>query len=97
LGPHDERVDLKGLRTPAEFRDVARVQATILARAHARAAARVVGVANPLAELNDVPAFSQRTLAFALAYADLVQQDWKRFVGHRADLDCCEEWVGCVK
>jgi uncharacterized protein (DUF2252 family) len=94
LGPHDERVDLKGLRSPAELHEVARVQACILARTHARAAARVVGVANPLAELNDAPAFIQRTLAFGLAYADLAQQDWKRFVGHRADLDHCEQWAG---
>ncbi len=93
LGPHDERVDLKGLRSPADLRDVTRVQAAILARTHARAAARVVGVANPLAELNDVPAFTQRTLAFALAYADQAREDWKRFVGQRSELDHCEKWA----
>jgi hypothetical protein len=94
LGPHDDRVDLMGLKSAEDLRNVARVQANILARTHARAAARVVGVANPLAELNEAPAFMQRTLAFALAYADLAQQDWKRFVGQRAELDRCENWSG---
>src|SRR5262249_6404171 len=93
LGPHDSRLDVKSLKTPAEFREVARVQAAILARTHARAAARVVGVVNPLAELNDAEAFCQRVLAFALLYADLVQQDWTRFVGQRAELENCEQWA----
>jgi hypothetical protein len=52
-----------------------------------------VGVANPLAELNEPAAFMQRVLAFALAYADLTQRDWKRFVGHRGDLENCEQWA----
>ena len=66
----------------------------LLARTHARAdKPRVIGVANPMAELNDAPAFIQRTLAFALAYADVAQQDWKRFVGQRGELDQCEKWA----
>src|SRR5437763_6944843 len=92
LGPREARVDLKGLPTAA-LQEVGRVQADILARVHARAAARVVGVANPLAELGDGEAFCERTLAFALAYADLARQDWGRFVGRRAEIDRCEEWA----
>jgi uncharacterized protein (DUF2252 family) len=93
IGPHDARVDAKGLKDPTELPGVARVQAALLARTHARAAGRVVGVANPLAELKDVDGFCQRTLAFALAYADLARRDWQRFVGQRAELDRCEEWA----
>jgi uncharacterized protein (DUF2252 family) len=92
LGPHDSRLDTKALKDPQELRTVAEVQAAILARVHARAAARVVGVANPLAELQDEESFCQRVLAFALAYADQVRRDWKQFVGRRAELERCEEW-----
>ena len=77
----------------AEVQDVARAQAAILARIHARAAARVVGVANPLAELNDADAFRQRVLAFALAYADQARSDWVQFVGRRPELEHCEQWA----
>jgi uncharacterized protein (DUF2252 family) len=93
LGPHDRRLEVKELKNSADLREVVRVQAAILARTHARAATRVVGVANPLAELNERDAFCQRMLAFALAYADLAQRDWQRFVGHRADLEQCEKWA----
>ena len=37
--------------------------------------------------------FRQRVLAFALAYADVVQRDHRRFVGARAELDAVEAWV----
>src|SRR5262249_51485173 len=93
LGPRETRMDLGALKGPAELREVGRVQAAILARTHARAAARVVGVANPLAELGDAEAFCERMLAFAVAYADRARQGWVRFVGHRAALDRCEEWA----
>ena len=93
LGPHDRRLDLKALKSPADLQGVARVQAGILARAHARAAGRVVGVANPLAELNEVEPFCQRMLAFGLGYADLARRDWKSFVGHREELESCEKWA----
>jgi uncharacterized protein (DUF2252 family) len=96
LGPRDARLDWKALKGLAEVQDAARAQAGILARTHARAAARVVGVANPLAELGDAEAFCRRTLAFALAYADLAQQDWSRFVGRRADLEHCEDWAAAA-
>ena len=70
LGPHDSRLDWKTLKGTAEVQDVARVQAAVLARIHARSAARAVGVANPLAEFREPAAFCQRKLAFALSYAD---------------------------
>ncbi len=93
IGPHDSRVDAKALKKPADLAGVARVQATILARIHARSAARAIGATNPLAELADADMFSQRVLAFALGYADLVRRDWTRFVGARADLDNVAGWV----
>jgi uncharacterized protein (DUF2252 family) len=93
LGPRDSRIDLKALKGPAELQEVGRAQAAILARVHARSAARVVGVANPLAELNDPSAFCQRILAFALAYADVARSDWSQFVGRRAELEQCERWA----
>ncbi len=93
LGPHDARIDLKGLKGDTDLQSVARAQAVILARIHARSAARVVGVANPLGELADVAAFCQRVLAFALAYADLARSDWVQFVGRRIELEACERWA----
>jgi uncharacterized protein (DUF2252 family) len=93
IGPHDGRLNGKDLRGPAELLEVARVQAAILARIHARAAGRAVGVANPLAELEDEAGYSQRLLAFALAYADLARRDWQHFVGRRAELENCEGWA----
>ena len=67
LGPHDLRLDFQMLKNTADHQGVARIMAGILARTHARAAARVVGVANPLAELIEPAAFKQRMLAFAQA------------------------------
>ena len=92
VGPHDSRVDIKTLRDAAKLENLARLQAGILARTHARAVARAVGLSNPLAGLDDVEVFCQRVLAFVLAYADLVQRDWTRFVGHKGDLENCEGW-----
>jgi uncharacterized protein (DUF2252 family) len=92
LGPQDGRVDTKALKAAA-LAGVARVQAAILARIHARSAMRAVGATNPLAELAEPDAFHQRVLAFALSYADLVRRDWARFVGMRADLDRVEGWT----
>jgi uncharacterized protein (DUF2252 family) len=93
IGPHDSRIDAKSLKKPAELAGVARVQGAILARIHARSAARAIGATNPLAELADAEAFAQRVLAFALGYADLVRRDWTRFVGARVDLDNVGAWA----
>jgi uncharacterized protein (DUF2252 family) len=93
IGPHDSRVDFKTVKKAATLQQVAEVQASILARVHARAAARTVGVANPLAEMSDRDAFCQNVLAFALAHADQVRRDWMQFVAHRAELDACEKWA----
>ena len=92
LGPTDARVDARTLE-PGGMDGLATVQAEILARVHARSAARAVGPANPLAELADPDAFCQRVLAFALSYADLVRSDWTRFVGARTELDRVETWM----
>jgi uncharacterized protein (DUF2252 family) len=93
IGPADERVSTKDLETPALLEGVARIQAAILARIHARAAARAVGPVNPLAELEDSDVFCQRILAFALAYADLVARDWTKFVGSRPEIEDVGQWA----
>jgi uncharacterized protein (DUF2252 family) len=93
IGPHDSRVDLKNLKTPALFESVVRVQAAILARTHGRAAGRALGPTNPLAELADPDTFCQRVLSFALGYADVVRRDWTRFVGARGDLENVTGWA----
>ncbi len=93
LGPRDARIEVKTLKTEADVQSVARAQAALLARTHARAASRAVGVTNPLAELNDIDAFCQRVLAFALGYADLARSDWNQFVGRRIELENCEKWA----
>jgi uncharacterized protein (DUF2252 family) len=92
LSPQDARVEARTLR-PGGLEVVGRVQASILARVHARSATRAVGPTNPLAELAEPEEFSQRVLAFALSYADLVKRDWARFVGARAEIDRVEGWV----
>jgi uncharacterized protein (DUF2252 family) len=97
LGPHDERVDFARLKSAADLQEIAHVQASILARVHARSSARGVGVANPLAELGEPEVFLQRVLAFALAYADQARRDWKRFVGQRSELEDCAQWAGKVQ
>lgn len=94
IGPADARVDTRGLRNNELLEGVAWVQASILARIHARAALRAVGPANPLAEQADREVFAQRVLAFALAYADLARLDWARFAGARADIDNISRWAG---
>jgi hypothetical protein len=72
---------------------LAKVQSEILARVHARSAARAVGPTNPLAELHDPEAFCQRVLAFAVGYADVVRRDWSRFAGAKSELDRVEQWM----
>jgi uncharacterized protein (DUF2252 family) len=91
-GPHDERVRFAKL-APGAVEGVVRVQGSILARVHALAAMRAVGPTNPLAEVEDAEVFCQRVLAFALAYANVVRDDWHRFVGTRAELERVEEWA----
>jgi hypothetical protein len=93
IGPHDARIDAKTLKSGTAFAAAASLQGSILARIHARAAARAVGPTNPLAELADADAFSQRVLTFALGYADLARRDWMRFVGARGDLDKVSDWA----
>ena len=92
LGPSDNRVEAKAL-PPGGLASLARVQAEILARVHARSAARAVGPTNPLAELAEPEAFCQRVLAFALAYADVARRDWTRFSGSKTELDRVEQWM----
>jgi hypothetical protein len=46
-----------------------------------------------MAELNDPEVFGQRVLAFSLGYADVVQRDWEKFKGARAELDRVTEWA----
>jgi uncharacterized protein (DUF2252 family) len=94
VGPSDTRLEVKSLKNGKQLEDVARVQARILARTHARAVTQAVGPSNPLAELEDAASFGQRVLAFALVYADLARRDWVRFVGHRAELDNVSGWAG---
>jgi uncharacterized protein (DUF2252 family) len=93
IGPHDSRVETKALKNLSQMKSLAQVQAGILARAHARACGRAVGLTNPLAGLEDREAFCQRALSFVLAYSDLVQRDWKRFVGSRVELENAEKWA----
>jgi hypothetical protein len=87
-------VDFKAVKNIARLSTVAHVQAAILARTHARATARAVGPTNPLAELEDSERFCARALTFALAYADVVQTDYTRFMGHRGDLENIGQWAG---
>jgi uncharacterized protein (DUF2252 family) len=94
IGPSAARLEFKKLRDSSEATDVSTLQARILARIHARAAADAVGPTNPLAELEDHDRFCQRLLAFALAYADLVVCDYQQFVGHRAEIEDTAKWAG---
>jgi uncharacterized protein (DUF2252 family) len=93
IGPHDARVDFQAVKNIARVGSVVQVQAGILARTHARATARAVGPTNPLAELEDADKFCVRALAFVLAYADLVQSDYTRFVGQRGQLENIGQWA----
>jgi uncharacterized protein (DUF2252 family) len=93
LGPADARVDTKALSSASDLEAVAKVQGSILARIHARSALRAVGPADPLAGLADPDLFSQHVLSFALRYADLVRQDYARFIGCRAELDNVTAWA----
>jgi hypothetical protein len=90
--PQDDRLRF-GKLSPEAVEGAVQVQASILARVHARSAMRAVGPSNPLAEVEDAEACRQRVLAFALSYADLVRSDWHRFVGARAELERVEEWA----
>jgi uncharacterized protein (DUF2252 family) len=94
ISPHAARVESKAVKTPAQFMEVIKVQAAILARCHVRASTRVEGPTNPLPELADPDRFRQRVLAFALAYGDLVYRDWTRFIGARAGLESVSDWAG---
>ena len=93
ISPHADRVDCRSLKSSESFVDVIKVQAAILARIHVRSTTRVEGPSHPLPELDDPERFRQRVLAFALAYADIVQRDWARFVSARGDLENTASWT----
>jgi uncharacterized protein (DUF2252 family) len=93
ISPHAGRVDLASLKSPADFIDVMKVQAAILARAHVRASMRLQGPTNPLPELADADRFRQRVQSFALGYADIAYRDWQRFAAARGDLENVAQWV----
>ena len=92
ISPHADRVNFAALKV-AEFIEVLKVQAAILARAHVRASTRYQGPSNPLPELADADRFRQRVLAFALGYADVAFRDWSRFVSARGDLENVTQWA----
>jgi uncharacterized protein (DUF2252 family) len=94
LGPADARVDTKSLKTAADLEAVAKVQAEILARVHARAVRNAPGPADPLADVADGDLFCQRVLVFALRYSDLVSRDFARFAGAKDALDDVASWAG---
>jgi uncharacterized protein (DUF2252 family) len=96
LGPADARVESKGLKSAADLAGLTEIQGRILARIHARAARDAVGPANPLGDLADADRFGQRVLAFALRYAEVVKQDFDRFVGARPELDDVARWAGAL-
>jgi uncharacterized protein (DUF2252 family) len=93
IGPPADRIEFKKLKGAVAVTEVAAAQARILARIHARSAAGAVGPTNPLAELEDADVFCQRVLAFALAYADRAAQDYKLFVGRRAEIEDTARWT----
>ena len=93
ISPHADRVNCNGLKSVPQFIDVVKVQAAILARVHARASSRSLGPSSPLPELAAADRFSQRVLAFALTYADIVFRDWLCFVAMRADLENVPQWA----
>jgi uncharacterized protein (DUF2252 family) len=92
ISPHAARVNFAALKI-ADFIDVLKVQAAILARSHVRASTRYQGPSNPLPELADAERFRQRVLAFALGYADVAYRDWSRFVAARPDLENVSQWA----
>jgi uncharacterized protein (DUF2252 family) len=96
LGPADDRVDTKALKSTADLECVAQVQGKILARIHARAERNAVGPATSLADLSDPERFCQRILAFAQRYGDLVKQDFDRFTGAKAELEDIATWANSV-
>jgi uncharacterized protein (DUF2252 family) len=62
--------------------------------ADARLDVKALKNSRQLAELEDAGSFCQRVLAFALAYADLTNRDWARFVGQRRELENVSGWAG---
>jgi uncharacterized protein (DUF2252 family) len=95
LGPQDRGIQIARLRSLRELQQVAAVHGQILARIHARSAARVLGeTRNPLAQLDDVDTFCRRILALALASAEQTNDDWQEFIKHREELEDCKSWAG---
>ncbi len=78
LGPHDARAETRGLK-PGAMEGLARMQAAILARVHARCATGTAGPSVTPAELAEPDLFIQRVLAFALACADQACRDHSAF------------------
>jgi uncharacterized protein (DUF2252 family) len=89
IGPYEQRVDHRALKSTTRFEELAAVQGRILARIHRAALFRASAGSKPLAGMDG--AYQQRVLAFALAYADIVRKDWEEFVKRRAEL---ESWRG---
>ncbi|HEV3341820.1 MAG TPA: DUF2252 family protein [Pirellulales bacterium] len=91
IGPRDRRLEWQEPPGTAEYRDVARLYARLLAKCHAKAAestGKNESAAAVIAEaLHDrLEVFVKRLTAFALAYSELVEDDHRRFVARKDDV-----------
>jgi uncharacterized protein (DUF2252 family) len=78
LGPHDQRAETNELK-PGSMEELARMQACILARVHAKASLSSPGPSATPEELSDPALFIQRVLAFGIACADQACRDHAAF------------------
>jgi len=88
IGPRDRRLEWKQAPDSAEYQDLARLYAGLLAKCHAKSGASQTGGSSAQlisAALDGrVEVFVKRVTAFALAYSELVEDDHRRLVDQRS-------------
>jgi uncharacterized protein (DUF2252 family) len=92
IGPRDRRLEWQQPPGISEFGDVARLYASLLAKCHAKAGeagGKADSAAAVIADALDdrVEVFVKRLTAFALAYSELVEDDHRRFLAHRTEVE----------
>ncbi len=91
IGPHEHRLAWSDLTDRDDFRQLAAIYAKLLAKSHARvdspAGSGPSGQYTAAALAGREDAFVKRVTAFALAYAQLVEDDQRAFVARHAEVE----------
>jgi uncharacterized protein (DUF2252 family) len=92
IGPRDRRIEWKSPPPHDDVQDLARLYGALLAKCHAKADAAEHAAGKACRSIaaalqGQVDVFIKRMTAFALAYSELVEDDYRRLCARRAEVE----------